>query len=105
MKQFFLALMITVIMLGSAIASATGLWGMIGGIGVQIGSAEPLVTPLDGREIFTDEIACNTALTDLLKSPVTKGTSNTGGDFATTVFNKLQVSKINMAKCVKTGFN
>ena len=103
MKQFFLAIALIV---ASASASATGgMYGIVGGIGVSVGSAAPIVINLDGREIFLSEADCTTALEKLLKSTVTRGTSNTAGVFTgadPTKFGAIQVTKINMATCIKT---
>lgn len=102
-KNLLAVLFLFVAFVGSA--SASGLWGIVGGIGVNVGDAAPLIINLDGREIFTDEYTCKTALETLLKAPVTVGTSNTAGNYTgadPTLFDKVQVSKINMAVCLKT---
>jgi hypothetical protein len=101
MKQFFLAIALIV---ASASASA-GIYGIVGGIGVRVGTAEPIVINLDGREIFLSELDCTTALDNLLKAKVTQATSNNAGVFTgadPTKFNAVQVTKINMATCIKT---
>ena len=102
MKQVILAM---VLMLVASVASATGIYGIVGGIGVSVGSAAPIVFNLDGREIFLSEADCTTALEKLLKSTVTRGTSNTAGVFTDadpTKFGAVQVTKFNMATCIKT---
>lgn len=103
MKQVILAM---VLIVASASASATGgMYGIVGGIGVSVGSAAPIVINLDGREVFLSEADCTIALEKLVKSTVTKGTSTTAGVFTgadPTKFNAVQVTKINMATCIKT---
>ena len=88
-----------------ASAASAGIYGIVGGIGVRVGSAEPIVLNLDGREIFLSELDCQAALEKLLKTTVTQGTSNTAGVFTgndPTRFNAVQVTKINAATCIKT---
>jgi hypothetical protein len=102
MKQFFLALMLVVLMIGSAAAST---FGIIGGMivsGTQIGT--PIVVSFDGRELFFTLNDCETARKTLLRAPVTKGTSNNAGVFDQNALwaGVPVVSKTDVSACVPT---